>query len=50
MNNQYEYLDLWYFVMDEAPQEFQKIVTTYHPARWMQEAFKLKARKEEDEQ
>lgn len=33
--------DCWYFVMDEAPLEFERIVTTYPPARWHDEAHKL---------
>jgi hypothetical protein len=33
--------DCWYFVMDEAPMEFERIVTTYPPARWHDEAHKL---------
>ena len=30
--------DLWYFVMDEAPIEFERIVTTCAPDRWHHEA------------
>jgi hypothetical protein len=36
------FADLWYFVMDEAPREFEKIVAEYSPTQWMQEASKLK--------
>lgn len=36
-----EWADLWYFVMDEAPMEFERIVATYTPARWHAEAWKL---------
>lgn len=33
--------DLWYFVMDEAPMEFERIVTTVSPKNWHTEAHKL---------
>jgi hypothetical protein len=33
--------DLWYFVMDEAPMEFERIVTTVSPSQWHSEAHKL---------
>jgi hypothetical protein len=33
--------DLWYFVMDEAPLEFERIVTTVSPSQWHSEAHKL---------
>lgn len=32
---------LWYFVSDEAPTEFQEIVGTHAPRRWIAEAHKL---------
>lgn len=37
------FADLWYFVMDEIPREFEKIVAEYQPAQWMHEAAKRKA-------
>lgn len=37
-----EFTDLWYFVMDEKPLEFERIVATYPPARWMDVAHKLR--------
>lgn len=36
-----EWAELWYFVMDEAPTEFERIVTTFSPKVWHQEAHKL---------
>ena len=36
------FAELWYFVMDEIPLEFEKIVCTCSPANWMDEAVKLK--------
>lgn len=33
--------DLWYFVMDESPMEFERIVTTVSPKQWHSEAHKL---------
>lgn len=36
-----EWADLWYFVMDEAPLEFERIVTTVSPSQWNSEAHKL---------
>lgn len=36
-----EWADLWYFVMDEAPLEFERIVTTVSPSQWHSEAHKL---------
>jgi len=33
--------DLWYFVMDEAPMEFERIVTTVSSSQWHSEAHKL---------
>ena len=35
------FAELWYFVSDEAPLEFEKIVAEYSPGRWMTEAHKL---------
>ena len=35
--------ELWYFVMDEAPMKFESIVCNYSPARWLDEAAKLRA-------
>ena len=34
--------DLWYFVSDEAPMQFEKIVTDWTPSRWIGEAAKLR--------
>lgn len=39
------FADLWYFVSDEAPLEFEKIVAEYSPGRWLGEAAKLRAAK-----
>ena len=39
------FADLWYFVSDEAPLEFEKIVAEYSPGRWLDEAAKLRAAK-----
>lgn len=39
------FADLWYFVSDEAPLEFEKIVAEYSPSRWLTEAHKLRAAK-----
>lgn len=39
------FADLWYFVSDEAPLEFEKIVVEYSPGRWLTEAHKLRASK-----
>ncbi len=39
------FADLWYFVMDEAPLEFEKIVCEWAPKHWLQEAAKLQAAK-----
>jgi hypothetical protein len=39
------FADLWYFVSDEAPLEFEKIVAEYSPGRWLGEAHKLRAAK-----
>jgi hypothetical protein len=36
-----QWADLWYFVMVEAPIEFERIVTTVSPAQWHSEAHKL---------
>ena len=36
------FADLWYFVMDEAPREFEQIVSEWSSARWMDEAAKLR--------
>jgi hypothetical protein len=35
------FADLWYFVMDESPMAFEKIVCEHQPKRWMDEAQKL---------
>ena len=37
-----DFADLWYFVMDEAPLEFAKIVNEWSPQRWLDEATKLR--------
>ena len=37
------FADLWYFAMDDAPGEFERIVTTYSPAAWMSEIAKVRA-------
>lgn len=34
--------DLWYFVMDESPLEFEKIVSEYQPAQWLHQAVQLR--------
>lgn len=34
--------DLWYFAMDSAPLEFERIVTTHSPSVWMAEIAKLR--------
>lgn len=39
------FADLWYFVSDEAPLAFEKIVADYSPGRWLTEAHKLRAAK-----
>jgi hypothetical protein len=36
--------ELWYFVMDEAPLEFEEIVTRHSPGQWLLEAGKLQER------
>jgi hypothetical protein len=36
------FADLWYFVMDEAPREFERIVAEHQPKAWLQEAAKLR--------
>ena len=38
------FADLWYFVMDEKPLAFEKIVNEYSPAQWMHQAYLLKER------
>ena len=38
------FADLWYFVMDEQPMAFEKIVCEYTPAQWMHQAHLLKQR------
>lgn len=40
-----DFADLWYFVMDEAPLEFAKIVCEWSSKYWLQEAAKLRAAK-----
>lgn len=42
-----EFADLWYFVMDEAPRDFERIVAEYQPKAWLQEAAKLRAARKE---
>jgi hypothetical protein len=36
------FADLWYFAMDHAPGEFERIVTTCQPALWMHEIAKVR--------
>lgn len=36
------FADLWYFAMDDAPGDFERIVTTYSPAHWMSEIAKIR--------
>jgi len=43
MSENDEFADLWYFVMDECPREFAKVVAECPPSSWMREAAKLKA-------
>lgn len=38
------FADLWYFVTDKKPLEFEKIVTEWMPAQWMHQAYLLKER------
>lgn len=40
-----DFADLWYFVMDEAPLEFERIVSEWAPSRWLDQASKLRAEK-----
>jgi uncharacterized coiled-coil protein SlyX len=35
------FADLWYFVMDENPRGFEKIVSEWSPNQWMTQAYKL---------
>lgn len=37
--------ELWYFVSDEAPLAFEKIVSEWTPSRWIDQAHKLMAAK-----
>jgi hypothetical protein len=37
-----EFAELWYFVMDEAAYEFEKIVTTHSSTGWLSAAVKLR--------
>jgi hypothetical protein len=37
--------ELWYFVSDEAPLDFESIVTGCHPSLWIEEARKLRERR-----
>ena len=37
--------ELWYFVSDDAPGEFERIVSEWTPSRWIGEAQKLMAEK-----
>ena len=36
------FADLWYFAMDHAPGDFERIVTTCSPTHWMHEIAKIK--------
>lgn len=36
------FADLWYFAMDRAPGDFQRIVTTHKPSQWMYEIAKIR--------
>ena len=36
------FADLWYFAMDHAPGQFEKIVTTCRPESWMHEIAKVR--------
>lgn len=36
------FADLWYFAMDDAPGDFERIVTTCTPKSWMHEIAKIK--------
>ncbi len=36
------FADLWYFAMDKAPGDFERIVTTCQPAMWMNEIAKVR--------
>lgn len=37
--------ELWYFVSDEEPLAFEKIVSEWTPSRWIDQAYKLMAAK-----
>jgi hypothetical protein len=37
--------ELWYFVSDEEPMKFEKIVSEWTPSRWIDQAYKLMAAK-----
>lgn len=37
--------ELWYFVSDEEPLKFEKIVSEWTPSRWIDQAYKLMAAK-----
>ena len=39
--------ELWYFVSDEAPLEFERIVIEWTPSRWIDQAHKLMSEKRE---
>lgn len=41
--------ELWYFVMDEAPLEFEDIVTDHAPSHWLLETGKLRERKRREQ-
>lgn len=43
-----DFADLWHFVSDEAPLEFEKIVAEFSPSRWLGEAAKLRTAKRWD--
>lgn len=40
-----EAFSLWYFVMDEAPLQFEEIVSSHSPAVWMSKAAELRRAK-----
>ena len=40
-----EWADLWYFVMDEEPVQFEAIVSAYPPVMWHQKAHELMRKK-----
>lgn len=42
-----DFADLWYFIMDEAPRDFERIVAEYQPKAWLEQAAKLRRAKKE---